>query len=232
MTGGGARVERSAFAAARDLTITVEAGDAPPMRPDEQRRWEALRGANPALFDGAIYSVTSLDSAAGVMRCRRGRYREIVLRRPGDDVRLLSVTGLLVHEGSRVLLGQRGAKLRSYPGMWEIGPAGGVEPAEGEGQVSIERIRAALAAEIVEEIGVAIDTGGAQCVGVCSDDAARSLDIVLRIDLEGTAPAPRHGDGWEYEDAAWVAIGDLPRFTAQRATIAPSRAIMQALGWI
>ena len=131
-----------------------------------------------------------------------------------------------------MLLGQRGPQLRSYPGMWEIGPAGGVEPQDDDERVSIDRIRAALGAEIVEEIGVAIDTSKARCIGVCSDDAARSLDIVLRIDLDGAAPQPRHGAGWEYQDAAWVAIEDLPRFTAERATIAPSRAIMRALGWI
>ncbi len=238
MTLRPARVGRSVFTPLGDrlLRIVVAPGESVPAGMDaaQRERWEALCAENPALFDGPIYSVTHVDAGAGEIRCRRSRYHEVLLRRPGDPVRLLSVTGLLLDGArERVLLGQRGARLRSYPGMWEIGPAGGIEPRDGQRELGLEEIRGALAAEIAEEIGLPVDVGSARAIGICSDDAARSLDIIMRVQLpSGPAPEPRHGEGWEYDDAAWVAIDDLPAFTRAHDVIEPSLAAMTGMGWI
>src|SRR5690606_18540542 len=136
------------------------------------------------------------------LRCRRSRYHEVLLRRPGDQGLLLSVTALLTCAG-RVLLGQRGARLRSYPGMWEIGPAGGLDPAGGQtsdgadvspspkaagrsaGQVpdaselGLAEIHAALRTEVREEVGLDLDPRSARFIGACADEAAHSLDLVM-----------------------------------------------------
>jgi 8-oxo-dGTP pyrophosphatase MutT (NUDIX family) len=247
---------------AGSLRIIVDPAPEAQMTAEQQQRWDLLCARNPALFDGPIYTVTRLelgggialpgdatggrapeheaagapigrkpDATAGELRCRRSRYHEILLRRPGDDVQLLSVTGLLLCAG-RVLLGQRGGRLRSYPGMWEIGPAGGLDPAGDRSELGLSDVQAALQSEIREEIGLDLDVRAARLIGVCSDEAARSLDIVMRVDLGGPLPLLRHGEGWEYQDAGWVPVEQLPAFVRERQLIAPSLAIMMSLGWI
>lgn len=262
MTLRTARAGRSVFWPLAGLRIIVEPAPEALMTPDQQRRWDQLCASNPALFDGPIYSVSAIalpgdagdgrapeneqgagapvgqkpDATPGAtpdatLRCRRSRYHEVLLRRPGDPVQLLSVTALLLCDG-RVMLGRRGARLRSYPGLWEIGPAGGLDPAGDPRELGPGDVQAALRTEIHEEIGLEVDARAARLLGVCSDEAARSLDIVMRLDLPGPLPLLRHGEGWEYQDAAWIAIDQLPPFVAEHALIPPSLAIMMSLGWI
>ncbi len=152
-------------------------------------------------------------------------------------VTILSVTGVIIATSDtvpQVLLARRGRQTRSYPGMWEFAPAGGL----GEPQsptFGIEGVLPTLAAELNEEVGIADPLCDQQTIGLVVDPHARSVDIVIRAEVANGLPSLRT-DGahaWECIDARWVPIQEFEQETAQfdGGVIEPTLAIARHLGW-
>jgi 8-oxo-dGTP diphosphatase len=111
-----------------------------------------------------------------------------------DRKRTLVVAGLIADE-TRVLITQRRAD-QSLPLQWEF-PGGKVEP--GEAPV------AALARELVEEVGITVEVGAIWDVLF---HAYPAFDLVMLVYAcritDGRARAV------EVADVAWVEVGELP----------------------
>ncbi|MBN4052673.1 hypothetical protein JYU07_00150, partial [Roseiflexus sp. AH-315-K22] len=122
--------------------------------------WDHLCAQNPRLFDGPILALTRLDLDEGALWCVRDSYRRLALRDVcQDDVTILSVTVVLEASDERgcphLLLGKRGLRTRSYPGLWELGPAGGLDvPPVGVATLDHTDLLAQANAELREEVGI------------------------------------------------------------------------------
>jgi len=206
------------------IRVVIEDGEPPPASSDAVRVWDELRAAIPRLFNGGLLSVVSIDAQRGVIRARRDTYQRLVVQpRVKTGVRQLSVTGAVERRGE-ILLGRRGPGTRMYAGMWELAPAGGVEPPPpGVRELTHEALVNELRREAREEAGLEI-TGAGMPLAIVYDAAAESYDIVLRVETAGDATS---GD-WEYQELRWVPMAGLRAFEHEHAPeiIPPTRAIM------
>lgn len=203
------------------------------------REWARQREENPRLHNGPILSVQALDPEAGEVLARRDSYQRLVVQpRVSTGVRLLAVTGVLVARDAggqeHVLLGRRAPGVRMYGGLWEIGPSGGVGvPPAPVTELDTAALSAHLGDEASEEIGIEIPPGVP--VAVVRDDAARSDDVCLRVEmgpLEGVANlAPA---SWEYTQVRWAPVRELAALDGAEGNgiIAASRVLMRVLGWV
>ncbi|MEQ8316544.1 MAG: NUDIX domain-containing protein [Phycisphaerales bacterium] len=201
----------------RPLRIEVE-GQRPSLDESAHASWQTAQRENPRLFDGPILAVRSVDVAAGLIVARPDRFAHVVCQPGGRDLptTILSVTGVIEAgdpDAIRVLLARRGAQTRSYPGMWEFAPAGGLESPESSGSLGLEGIMQTLRAELREEVGVASPLCDARAIGIVFDSRARSLDVVIRARIEGETPTLQPGAerAWECADARWVDAARLER---------------------
>jgi ADP-ribose pyrophosphatase YjhB (NUDIX family) len=214
------------------LRITIEPGEPPPPTPEVVQRWEALGANNPRLYNGPVLSVRHIDSRRGIIRCRRDTYQRLIVQpQVQTGVQQLSVTGVLIARDQAgrpaVLLGQRSGETRMYAGLWELGPAGGIEPPRGT-QLDHEALVAQLHREIQEETSLHT-AGDAEALAIVCDPLARSHDIALRMDL-GSAP-PLTQRGWEYQNVRWVRLDELPSLLREQSQeiIPPSRMLLRLL---
>jgi 8-oxo-dGTP pyrophosphatase MutT (NUDIX family) len=126
-----------------------------------------------------------------------------------------------------------------YPGLWEFGPSGGVDPPPPERtRLTADELAAALAREADEEAGIDLRPGAAdvELVALLTDDHARSVDLVARCRLRkpidhrraGVCAAASEAAGrWEYVDAAWLTGEELAAFARDHAeAIAPPTRVM------
>jgi 8-oxo-dGTP diphosphatase len=132
----------------------------------------------------------------------RGLHGAGVVTAPTDGTlapraRKLVVAGLITDAAGRVLITQRRAD-QSLPLQWEF-PGGKVEP--GEDPV------AALARELVEEIGVAVEVGRVWDVLFHAYPAFDLVMLVYRCRIAGGA-VPR---AVEVADLRWIAPDAAPR---------------------
>jgi 8-oxo-dGTP diphosphatase len=110
---------------------------------------------------------------------------------PSDAV----VAGILIERG-RLLLCHRSPDRRWFPDAWDL-PGGHVE--------ATESLRAALARELQEEIGVEADAGDMSSAGtIALDDGALSLFLVERW-----TGVPGNVDPREHDRIGWFASDDL-----------------------
>lgn len=207
------------------------------------REWARLRAANPRLFDGTLLSVRGFDVTSRQILAKRERYQRLAVQPVAQTgVRLLAVTALLIQgdgADARVLLGRRGDHVRMYPGMWEIGPSGGVDsPPLSVDRLDVDHLRSHLADEIAEELGPgAFDVLGAAVdsahpVALTRDHAARSDDVCFVVRADGRLNT--HDPNWEYSDVRWLTLKDAAAFNTSQpeAIIPPTRSLMRFLGWV
>ncbi len=196
----------------------------PASHPQAERRWQALCAQNPNLFNAPICAVTGYDPQSGVLRWRPSCYRDLAVQPQVDTgTWQLSTTALLcAHD--RVLVARRSVRVHTYPGMYELGPSGGIDPPDGdldEGVVIADTRR-----EIREEIGLAYD-GPARIVGVFRDHLVRSYDILVACEI--AEPAIVDAPGWEYEDLVWAPICDPWSVLDPDRVCPPSRAVLSVI---
>lgn len=223
---------------ALSLEVSIDPHGPPAASAEVQREWAALCAGNPKLFDGRVLNVVWFDHERGSMLARADTYQRLAVQpRVRTGVRLLGVTALVTARDragrEHVLLGRRGAQTRVYGGMWELGPAGGLDSWH-PGQVKIDPaaiIEQALD-EAEEEAGLALS--GGRIIGLVRDDTAFSYDVIVRVEAVELEKMATRADGWEYEEVAWVAVEDLELWERRHASeiIGPSRAVMRALGWV
>lgn len=220
-------------------------------REQTDRAWSAMCAGNPRLYSGPLLAVVSIDFERGVYYCRRDKFKRLAVQpsvRTG--VRLLSVTGVLTAcdaVGRRhVLLGRRGVQTRVYPGMWELGPAGGVPPPHphaGRDGLGEEDLVAQLLEEGEEELGVRLERARVRpaCL-IARDQIAQSDDVTFEIVHDEPGSMERLGEAmhaggahaWEYSQTLWVPLDTLRQFDAAHAEeiIITTRATFRGLGWI
>lgn len=228
-----------------DASVVVEvARDGAPeaASPDSPvgREWAKLCAANPGLFDGTLLAVRSFDAGSGQVLAKRERYQRLAVQPVVQTgVRLLAVTAIMVHgEGNdaRVLLGRRGERVRTYPGMWELGPSGGVDsPPLSVHRLDAEHLRTYLADEIAEELGIpaqdalgpALDT--ARPVALARDHAARSDDVCFVVHPARLPDSLQ--PNWEYSEVRWMTLKAAAALSAAQpeAIIPPTRALLRFL---
>lgn len=220
------------------LRIKVS-GTLPSRDPRIESGWAEACASNPRLFDGEILAVDAIDAPAGVVRASPERFAHVVCPWPGGTTTILSVTGVIEStlDGEPcVLLARRGASTRSYPGMWEFAPAGGLHVPESPATLGLDDIMGTLRAELAEEVGVSGTLLGAQAVALVSDEDASSVDIIVRASLDGPAPGlsipAEHA--WECAQARWIAVDRVAEFlgSAPGGVIEPTFAIARFLGWV
>lgn len=216
-------------------------GQPPDRSPAIERQWQAACTTNPRLFDGAILAVRSIDPAGATIDASPDRFAHVVCPPPSQAVRttILSVTGVIEAEKDAarcMLLAKRGSQTRSYPGMWEFAPAGGLHAVDAPATLSIDHVLRTLKAEMFEEVGITPTLLGARAIGAVTDARAASLDIIVRARIDGEAPSLKI-DGehaWECADARWVPIEELSTFfrSTEGGVIEPTLEIARYLGWI
>lgn len=220
---------------------------APPPPPAERdavdRHWDRLVRANPRLYNGPLLAVVAVDFEHAAFHCRRDEFKRLCAQ-PAvrTNVRLLSVTGVVLADDAsgrpHVLLGRRGRDVRSYPGLWELGPAGGIPPPHPSvdhlGEIDV---RAQLLEEAAEELGLPITPGPIRLLA--RDAVAMSDDLVVEcrassVEDASDALAAGGSHAWEYQETRWVPLDILPQFDASHADeiIGTTRAIFRGLGWI
>lgn len=227
------------FPLTTDLRLIVE-GARPGRDPSIENPWRAACGENPRLFDGPVLAVRSIDMAAGVVEATPDRFAHVVCQPPKRSVpvTILSVTGVIeatIEERPHVLLARRGPRTRSYRGMWEFAPAGGLHVPERSGVFGLHHVLETLLTELDEEVGVRAPLRGARAVGLVVDGGARSVDVVVRSGLEGAAPPLRTSGehAWECSEARWIPIDvfDDVLDRLEGGVIEPTRAIARWLRW-
>ncbi|MEO1008865.1 MAG: NUDIX hydrolase [Planctomycetota bacterium] len=220
----------------RPPTVVV-AGPRPARDPGIAERWRAATEANPRLFDGPILAITAIDAASATLHARLDRFAHLVCPRAAVvPVSILSITGIIEAQAGRrpvVLAGRRGRSTRSYPGMWEFGPSGGLEAADDARVLGQPDLLRTLRRELHEEVGIAHPLRDARVVGIVPDPGARSVDVLVRARLEGDPPPlrPPREHAWEYDEARWIPIADLPAFLDHEPVIGPMIATARWLGW-
>jgi 8-oxo-dGTP pyrophosphatase MutT (NUDIX family) len=169
------------------------------------QRWDALRAANDAYFDGRLYHVLGVHRnghGGAVLHVADCAYRFYAVQSPDFElgVRPLGVKGITGH-GGRVLMGRRAASVSAYAGRWEFAPGGGVEPGD---PPSAQPARTLLA-ELREETGRTARREPTP-IAILFDDVLGTWEIVYRIDAtRDGVPATA-----EYDELTWCAPGALP----------------------
>jgi 8-oxo-dGTP pyrophosphatase MutT (NUDIX family) len=230
----------------------VEGGWDEATRAEMDRRWGLLKRENPRYHDGELLVVRGIDAGARRVRLARGRFKPMAVQGEGLELGYfgLGVKGLVIGRDARgaehVLIARRGPETRIYQSMWEVCPAGGVEPGgEPAGEVagdavSLATVMAALVSEGREELGVDLSSAGKRVVAVVRDSIAHSCDVIVRVDWAGlvnprasVCRAGGEGGQWEYIDSAWLSRADAARFDREHgaAVVGPARAVMRWMGW-
>lgn len=204
--------------------------------------WNQRLAMNPKLFDGAMLDLRQIEPRAGGFRCARASYRSLIASEVlGVGACLFAVVGVVQRRErdqaeASVLLGQRGANVRAYAGLWECAPAGGVgPPATGvkalDAAALIEQVSEEAREELGAELAASIDYESARIVAAVRSVHARSLDVVLSLDAgaagadAGVGPQPVN---WEYQSLRWVGASRALAEDAERAMLVPqTRAILR-----
>lgn len=173
--------------------------------------WERLVAHNPRYFNGAILSFERYDSERGVITARVEEYKAHAVRLTVDSgIDFLGVTAILRAPGAdgvaRFMLGRRGERVHDYPGQWEFGPCGGVDPPGGDGLLP-EDINREAAREAAEEAGVSLADARVRHLALVHDGPAiGSTDLMVLVDF---VDMPQTTTGWEYGAVRWVTMEEL-----------------------
>lgn len=229
------------------LEVEIAPAATGPARAEVEGRWAELCAQNPRLFDGPILALDAIEPGELTrLRARRSSYKHLAVQNPGpgcvdtgtDQLSITVVITAADRGGTEhVLLGQRGARTRIYPLMWELGPSGGVDPPPTDiTSLTLNDLARHALVEVEEELAgaVQVEITGAPCL--TSDPFARSYDVVLLaratqpIDPQATSAAPAN---WEYADARWIAIAEIGAFAASHTTsiIGPTLALFRHFRW-
>ncbi len=120
--------------------------------------------------------------------------------------------------------------------MWEFAPAGGLQVPESPAVLDVQDVLVTLRTELAEEVGVTAALQDARAVALVLDEAASSLDVVVRASIAGPGPvlSITGEHAWECAQARWVIIDGVAAFLASASggVIEPTLEIARYLGWL
>jgi 8-oxo-dGTP pyrophosphatase MutT (NUDIX family) len=226
------------------LRVVISREDAPEPSEAARREWDRLAAINPRLFPGQILAFLGLDEMRGEILARRDSYVRLAVQPTvTTGARLLSVTAILLaldKDGrEHIFLGKRADSVRAYPGLWEIGPSGGVGvPPRAVTELDSNLIAASALDEIAEEIGLTAAGGDGAAVlspqpacALLRDHGAMSDDIVVPIRVGVPLERVVLERNWEYSQTRWVPRDALAAFGSGpgETLIPPSAALLRWL---
>jgi 8-oxo-dGTP pyrophosphatase MutT (NUDIX family) len=230
------------------LRVVISREDAPEPSEAARREWDRLAVINPRLFPGQILAFLGLDELRREILARRDSYVRLAVQPTvTTGARLLSVTAILLaldKDGrEHIFLGKRADSVRAYPGLWEIGPSGGVGvPPRAVTELDADLIAASALDEIAEEIGLTAAgvEGAADGAAVLApqpacallrDHGAMSDDIVVPIRVGVPLERVVLERNWEYSQTRWVPRDAMAAFGSGpgETLIPPSAALLRWL---
>jgi len=125
-------------------------------------------------------------------------YRFFALQSDTRDfgVRPLGVKGITTFEGA-TLWGKRGESVRHYAGLWELAPAGCVEP--------MQKPNDSILSELQEETGLTLSSPPIQ-IAMVFDEVALTWELIFSLHVDSNEV---HANN-EYTDLLWCSRGDEP----------------------
>ncbi len=215
-----------------DPTVTVETGPSgdppdPATLATVDRIWKAATDANPALFDGRIFSADRITADRIVGHWTEYRFAFARLHGLlGTDtlrVRGLAVNGV-IRCADGFVVARRSKRAVYQASLWQCAPAGSVER---RGQDDRVDLAGQVAAELEEELGLRVD----QCavgspLAAVAHPSSGVVDVGIPIEttLGFAAIRERHRSFGNEEYEALALIGDMEvdAWLAERAdTVAP-----------
>lgn len=175
--------------------------------------WSDLCAANPRYFNGRILSFERYDPATGVATARDEEYRAHAVKRSVDlGLSFFGITGILCVRGGdgrdRVMLARRGAAVHDYPGMWELGPCGGIDPPETGDRLTPDDLGEELRREAGEELGLDLSGASLTHLALVHDTPdVGSTDLMVLVRLDATPETGR--SNWEVSGTRWVTLDEL-----------------------
>ncbi len=224
------------------LEVTV-AGERPGLRADIEaeieRLWQAASARlGGALFNGRVFSADVITPAR--VSGHFTEFRRIVAQMARPELfaslglRPLAVNGIVRLEDG-VLLGRRSARTAYQARMWQLPPAGSVDP----GAVDGGRIdlTAQLLRELSEEVGLVAPRAGVGrplCIVEHPGSHVLDIGIPVRIALDGATALALHArsSNGEYDPMRVVPEEDLARVLTGlgEALVPPARIFLARLG--
>jgi isopentenyldiphosphate isomerase len=203
-------------------TLSFDVRESPPIPPAAatgmETLWAQYRAENRNLFDGPVALIYADLPARPARVLVRSTYKAHLCLEI-EHMYSLGVQGVVIGRDAaarpHILLGRRSSDVRMYPGLWENAPSGHVPPPPPRlSSVDQSHFVQTLIDEGTEELGLDLAAATPRFVALLQDDAARSLDIMLRFDLPEpidprSLPCPTQANRWEYAESAWLAIADL-----------------------
>jgi 8-oxo-dGTP pyrophosphatase MutT (NUDIX family) len=195
--------------------------------------WDALVAKNPRYFNGRILSFESYDPVTGTAVARDEEYRAHAVKRTVDlGLKFFGITGILCARGDdgldRVMLARRGATVHDYPGMWEFGPCGGIDPPKAGDVLAPDDLAAELSREAQEEVG--LEESGATLTHLAlvhdtPDIGSTDLMVLVRL-----ASVPDEAAAnWEVSATRWLTLPELVAWgEAEARSIIPTTRAMAA----
>ncbi len=157
--------------------------------------------SNPACFDGELLHVLGAQrngcggANVHLIPCS---YRFFAVQNDAFDlgVRSLGAKGITSFHG-QYLWGKRSGSVLHYQNMWELAPAGCVEPAV-KPAVVIEK-------ELQEETGLRLARPPKE-IALVQDPIARTWELIYELQVTNNALGGNH----EYTELTWRESGDAP----------------------
>jgi hypothetical protein len=202
-------------------------GLAPSLDATVEALWRAARvrveaGGAGRLFNGRVFSADAI--TPGEITGHVTEFRRIVAQMEDPalfdalGLRPLAVCGVLCCADG-VPVGRRHAAAIYQPGMWQLPPAGSVDPGavDPDGRVDL---RAQVLTELAEELGVAAsEVGGVRPLCVVEHPGSHVSDVGIAIatELSGAQVLAAHrasGNG-EYDPLVFVPFGEIAAFVTR-----------------
>lgn len=204
--------------------VSVRVLREPAPRTPEQARavrdaWAGLLASNPRYFNGRILSFESYDAATGIALAREEEYRAHAVKRSVDlGLRFFGITGVLCAPGpggDRYALARRGERVHDYPGLWEFGPCGGIDPPAVGDLLGPDDLARELAREAEEELGLSFEGAALTHLALVHDrPSVGSTDLMVLVRLASVPEGGGPGN-WEVSAVRWVTLPELLAWAAR-----------------
>lgn len=208
--------------------------DLKPVLAEAWRRAQEARGGR--LFDGRVFSVDRIGGDG--LRGHFAPYRATIAQidTPALSARLglrpLAVCGL-IRSADGIVLGRRAPYMGYQPGLWQLPPAGSVDPEGFEGGESDLTVH--FWREVKEELGLErADFTALRPLALLEHPRSRILDLFFlaetRLGGEAIEERQKKAGNDEYDRLAIVPRAELPGWlAAHAAALAPQTRIFLAL---